>query len=239
MELTSILGTSFLVNVDSVVYAYTRGSESTLVMSRNKELVYVTESVAEVVTASGTGLVAFTSTSGDVTGSVAINPNYIQKVTSVDGGDSSGLVLGDSNGISATLVVTTDYANIDAIVEASAGGGALTVVAKTADFTADGASGTVYTNEGATIDITATIGDVAVGTEYTFLGASDEGTLIKVVPFTGDTINYVDTNGNEVQVPASGADVYSSLSYGVLKIVKVTSTLWIAVYGYSLTSTPL
>lgn len=120
MELTNILGQAFLVNVDSVVYAYTRGGGATLVMSRNKELVYVTESVSEVVTASGTGLVAFTSTEGDVTGSVAINPNYIQTVTSVDGGDSSGLILGDNSGVRATLVVTTDYSEMDAIVEASA-----------------------------------------------------------------------------------------------------------------------
>lgn len=60
------------------------------------------------------------------------------------------------------------------------GGGALTVVAKTEDFTADGASGTVYTNEGAAGHIMATLEDSPVGTEYTFV--SIDGNLIKVVP---------------------------------------------------------
>lgn len=233
MELTSILGTSFLVNVDSVVYAYTSGSESTLVMSRSKELVYVTESVAEVVTASGTGLVAFTSTSGDVTGSVAINPNYIQKVTSVDGGDSSGLVLGDSNGISATLVVTTDYANMDAIVEASAGGGALTVVAKTADFTADGASGTIYTNAGAGDTVTATLDpDTATGTSYVFLQTDGTQSLHITPPdghgfylnneagpvfTTGDGIWTMDTNtkSSRLEVTKIGSTEWYGSAYGI------------------------
>lgn len=229
MELTNILGQAFLVNVDSVVYAYTRGSGSTLVMSRNKELVYVTESVSEVVTASGTGLVAFTSTEGDVTGSVAINPNYIQTVTSVDGGDSSGLILGDNSGVRATLVVTTDYSAMDAIVEASGGGAAATVVAKTADFTADGASGTIYAMDGTGPSyVTATIGEsLDIGTKYTFLAYVQDG-LLTVRPASGETITYNDGSGESWT--ATNATGINLTQYGShITAVKVSATEWYSI----------
>lgn len=204
MELTNILGQAFLVNVDSVVYAYTRGSGATLVMSRNKELVYVTESVSEVVTASGTGLVAFTSTEGDVTGSAAINPNYIQTVTSVDGGDSSGLILGDNSGVRATLVVTTDYSEMDAIVEASASSASyLLYTALLSQSGTDAPVATVLEN---------TLGGTVVWTRED--DGQYRGTLSGAFPFETTVIFMMNTSGSLAsQLTAFPADGDSVLVY--------------------------
>lgn len=123
MQLTDILGTAFLVNVDSVVYAYARGSGATLLLSKGDKLISVAESVAEVVTAAGTSLTAFTALSGDAAGSIAVNPNFILTVASVNSGADSRIVLCDSNSeTKATIVVDTAFASMDAIIEAAGGG---------------------------------------------------------------------------------------------------------------------
>lgn len=123
MQLTDIIGTSFLVNVDSVVYAYARGSGATLLLSKGNKTIDVDETVAEVITAAGTSLTAFTALSGDATGSIAVNPNFVLTVASVNSGNDSRIVLCDSNNeTKATIVVDTAFASMDAIIEAAAGG---------------------------------------------------------------------------------------------------------------------
>lgn len=122
MELTNVLGQAFQVNLDSIVYAVARGSGATLLLSKGGVTVEVEETVAEVVTASGDGMTSFTASAGDVTGTVAINPNYILTVSSVDGGDSSLLVVADNTATRLTVTVDTDYSAMDAIIEAASGG---------------------------------------------------------------------------------------------------------------------
>ncbi len=128
MQLTDIIGTAFLVNVDSVVYAYARGSGATLLLSKGNKTLDVDETVAEVITAAGTSLTALTALSGDATGSIAVNPNYILTVASYNSGNDSQIILCDDNSeVKATIVVDTAFASMDAIIEASAGGASYSV----------------------------------------------------------------------------------------------------------------
>lgn len=124
MQLTDTRGTAFLVNTKSVVYAKTRGSGATLLLSRGNQVVDVEETVAEVVTAADSDLTAFTAISGDVVGSVAINPDYIVSVSSYANGTQSQIVLLDDNENTTRvcMVVTTDFADMDDIIEPAAGG---------------------------------------------------------------------------------------------------------------------
>lgn len=124
MELTNVIGQAFQVNLDSVVYAVSRTGGATLLLSKGGVTVEVEETVAEVVTASDGGMTSFTASAGDVTGSIAINPNYILTVASVDSGNSSLLVVSDNTATRLTVTVTTDYSAMDAIIEAAASGGA-------------------------------------------------------------------------------------------------------------------
>lgn len=121
MELTNILGVSFQINADSVVYAYSNNGGSTLLLSKGSVLVSVEETVAEIVTASAGNLVAFTALSGDKTGDIAVNPNYIQSVSSYNSGNDSQISICDNTSVRATVVVDTAYADMDAIIEASGG----------------------------------------------------------------------------------------------------------------------
>lgn len=128
MQLTDVIGTAFLVNVDSVVYAYARGSGARLLLSKGNKTLDVDETVAEVITAAGTSLTAFTALSGDATGSIAVNPNYILTVASYNSGNDSQIILCDDNSeVKATIVVDTAFASMDAIIEASAGGASYSV----------------------------------------------------------------------------------------------------------------
>lgn len=127
MQLTNILGQAFQVNLDSVVYAVSRTGGATLLLSKGGVTVDVEETVAEVVTASDGGMTSFTASAGDVTGTVAINPNYILTVTSVDSGNSSLLVVSDNTATRLTVTVTTDYSAMDAIIEAASGGASYSV----------------------------------------------------------------------------------------------------------------
>lgn len=121
MELTNISGQPFLVNIDSVVYAYERGDGATLLLATGDTLLDVQETPAEVVTASDSVLVAFTALSGDAVGIIAINPDFILTVGSSDGGDSSQIVLCDSNSRTrATMIVDTAYADMNDIIAENA-----------------------------------------------------------------------------------------------------------------------
>lgn len=127
MQLTDTRGTAFLVNTKSVVYAKTRGSGATLLLSRGNQVVDVEETVAEVVTAADSDLTAFTAISGDVVGSVAINPDYIVSVSSYANGTQSQIVLLDDNENTTRVcvVVSTDFADMDEILNPAPPAGSL------------------------------------------------------------------------------------------------------------------
>lgn len=122
MNVTSIIETPFQVNLDSVVYAYTRGDGSSIMLSKGSVILDVAETVAELVTEAGGALTAFTAVSGDATGDIAINPNYILTVESANGGTYSLITLCDNIYTRAKITVDTAYADMDAIVEAASGG---------------------------------------------------------------------------------------------------------------------
>lgn len=143
MELTNILGVSFQINADSVVYAYSNNGGSTLLLSKGSVLVDVEETVAEIITASDGSLTAFTALSGDKAGDIAVNPNYIQSVLSYNSGDNSQIVICDNTNVRATVVVDTAYADMDAIIEAS--GGSASYLVYTALLSQSGTSAPVAT----------------------------------------------------------------------------------------------
>lgn len=228
MNVTSIIETPFQVNLDSVVYAYTRGDGSSIMLSKGSVILDVAETVAELVTEAGGLLTAFTAVSGDASGDIAINPNYILTVESANGGAYSLITLCDNIYTRAKITVNTAYADMDAIVEAAAGGAAVSVVAKTANFTADGASGTIYTNDGAGDAIIATIGDVAVATEYTFIGYPT-GSNFYLQPDAGITINFFNVSTN-LPVSVVGGDGFAfnvTTDYGSVKMVQTDSATWV------------
>lgn len=122
MQLTDTRGTAFLVNANSVVYAYARGSEATILLARGNQKIDVAESVSAIVTASNGALVSFTSLSGDITGSVGVNPDYIVSVASYSNGTQSQLVIMDDdyNTTRTVITVSTAFASMDAILEVDA-----------------------------------------------------------------------------------------------------------------------
>ena len=127
MNVTSIIETPFQVNLDSVVYAYTRGDGSSIMLSKGSVILDVAETVAELVTEAGGLLTAFTAVSGDASGDIAINPNYILTVESANGGAYSLITLCDNIYTRAKITVNTAYDDMDAIVEAAAGGSSYSV----------------------------------------------------------------------------------------------------------------
>lgn len=127
MNVTSVIETPFQVNLDSVVYAYARGDGSSIMLSKGSVILDVAETVAELITESAGGLVAFTAVSGDATGDIAVNPNYILTVESANGGSYSTLKLCDNIYTRATITVDTAYSEMDAIVETSSGGSSYSV----------------------------------------------------------------------------------------------------------------
>lgn len=124
MQLTDSRGTAFLISTKSVVYVREWGDGARLLLSRGNQIIDVAETVAEVITASDSVLVAFTSLSGDATGSVAINPLYIVSVSSYSSGTQSQIVLLDDNNNTTRVVMTvsTAFASMDAIIEAGDSG---------------------------------------------------------------------------------------------------------------------
>jgi len=100
------------------------------------------------------------------------------------------------------------------------------VTALTVDATLDGQSGTVYTNTGASGDITLTLPNAAIGTEYTFLhDSSVEGGIII------NTVAGISAN--------VGGTFMSDTVYGTvvatmpnMTFIKVSATLWVATNYY-------
>jgi hypothetical protein len=107
------------------------------------------------------------------------------------------------------------------------GGGVAPVEAKTADFTADGASGTIYTNAGASGDVVATLEDSAIGTEYTFI-QSENGQILFVVLPDGHTLLY-SILGQDQASSTVGDGSWTIETSGVggrMDFVKIGATTW-------------
>jgi|GEM_PF-2281362 hypothetical protein len=110
------------------------------------------------------------------------------------------------------------------------GGGALTVSPQTDNFTADGASGTVYTNEGAAAAVTATLDPLTEnGVKYVFLVM--EAQDFSVVLPDGHTLYYYSSSGaNDIGKGAAvgdGAwDMVSSENGSIIEITKVNNETW-------------
>jgi hypothetical protein len=112
------------------------------------------------------------------------------------------------------------------------GGGSATVENKDDDFTADGASGTVYANVGATGNIVATLEDSAVGTQYTFIKASEDGYDIRVVPNVANIIAWRDyVSGVDQTVPGNGDWVEGYGNYDRFTLLKISATHWTVISG--------
>ena len=110
------------------------------------------------------------------------------------------------------------------------GGGAITVVAQPTDLTIDGASGTVYTNEGAAGRVTFTLPDSAVGTQYTFVNvdafdiwvATPAGTQIVFYDFWNSGITQtIDTDSTTTYLQLGTANQGASVT-----ILKTAATRW-------------
>ena len=117
-----------------------------------------------------------------------------------------------------------------AIADLGGGGGGLSVVSpQTGAFTADGPSGTVYTDEGAGSNVEPTLEDSLIGTTYTFLNVDGNGIYIRTPP--GNNIVFweketsqtrvvdTDDDGSYLQVEATGMSI---------TILKTTTTTWLA-----------
>lgn len=126
MNVTSIIETETpkQINADSIVYAWETATGSSILLSKGGVIVDVTDTVAELITESSGSLTAFTAVSGDATGDIAVNPNYILTVDSANSGTYSLLTLCDNVSPRARITVDTAYADMDAIIEVAAGGAA-------------------------------------------------------------------------------------------------------------------
>lgn len=126
MNVTSIIETKTpkQINADSIVYAWETAMGSSILLSKGGVIVDVTDTVAELITESSGSLTAFTAVSGDATGDIAVNPNYILTVDSANSGTYSLLTLCDNVSPRARITVDTAYADMDAIIEVAAGGAA-------------------------------------------------------------------------------------------------------------------
>lgn len=126
MNVTSIIETETpkQINADSIVYAWETATGSSILLSKGGVIVDVTDTVAELITESAGSLTAFTAVSGDATGDIAVNPNYILTVDSANSGTYSLLTLCDNVSPRARITVDTAYADMDAIIEVAAGGAA-------------------------------------------------------------------------------------------------------------------
>lgn len=105
--------------------------------------------------------------------------------------------------------------------------GILNVVAKVADFTADGPSGTIYAMDGTDNAVTATLEDSAIGTQYTFLAVFQDFQLV-VRPATNHTIRYNDfSGGGQTATDAEGINLAQTAA--VVTVLKTGATTWFAI----------
>lgn len=104
-------------------------------------------------------------------------------------------------------------------------------VAKTAHFTADGDSGTVYVVTPASADVEITLEASAVGIRYTFLNLSADHDL-RVLPATGETIKFWSEAGSDVDTVTGGNDEWLQVDlFGSATILKASATNWAVVSG--------
>ncbi len=109
----------------------------------------------------------------------------------------------------------------------SSGGGAATVTAKTADFTANGTTGTVYAVDATSGPVVCTLSDAAVGTSYTVVVQLQDNTIV-VRPATGQTIIYNNfSNGGETATDEQGINLPQIASF--VTVLKIASAVWAVV----------
>lgn len=116
-------------------------------------------------------------------------------------------------------------------IDYSAGGGAASVVPKTADFTANDVSGTIYTNTGASGTVVGIIAEgLAIGTEYTF-AVTEEFNFAIVFP-DGDAVAGMGVyDGNATGFWSFTGDGSSSLGADVvghfINAKKIATSIWL------------
>lgn len=136
--------------------------------------------------------------------------------------DGTELIAGIQDGVPVKMT-TQDVADLG-------GGAAASVITKTADFTANDASGTVYINDGAGDAITATLGNSAAGTEYTFIGYPT-GSNFYIVPAADISIKAFNLSANQ-PVSIVGGDGFAfdvTTEYGSIRLVKTDSATWVVI----------
>lgn len=106
-------------------------------------------------------------------------------------------------------------------------GGPATVVAKTANFTADGDSGTIYTNTGASGAVVATLENSALGTEYKFIQTDESNVLSVIIPDGHDLLYVAFVSGTPSKTTGNGSWTIDTSAQGAyLSVVKVGATMW-------------
>lgn len=144
--------------------------------------------------------------------------------TFVQGSTAASTPLGGTE----QIVIIQGNAVVQCVADDLGGGSSASVIVKTASFTANDASGTIYTNDGAGDVITATIADVAVATEYTFIGYPT-GSNFYLQPDTGITIHFFNVSTN-LLVSVVGGDGFAldlTIEYGSVKMVQTDSSTWV------------
>lgn len=168
---------------------------------------------------------------------MAVSISDVINTTDLDGTATAS----DKLRLKATGVTAGAYTSANVTVDAkgritaieNGGGGTATVVAKTADFIADGDSGTIYTNEGAAGTITGTLSDAPIGTEYEFYVLENES-LVVSFPDGHNVRGFAFFDGANPSFGTSLGSVGSSTIGHSLKVKKITATDWELIsYGFS------
>ena len=101
-------------------------------------------------------------------------------------------------------------------------GGSATIVPKTANFNiASAASGTIYTNEGASAQITGTIQSNTAGLDYGFVVQNSNGIVIQLPAGATAWIGSTSTS--------VGGTLTSTTVTGQIEILAINSTTWTAI----------
>lgn len=147
-----------------------------------------------------------------------IKISEMDAAATLDGSELVEIVQGGAN----VQTTTQDIADLG-------GGGGVTVSPQSGNFTADGVSGTTYTDEGSSGMIVATLEDSAIGTIYTFANYAGNG--IRVQTPAGNQIVFWDAPNIETQtVDTDGDGSFLDMPAAGMSctICRVTTSTWIA-----------